>query len=416
MKILIVEDFPDIVFLLAEFLTNEGFECQTASTAKEAIALFEQEDFDVMFLDIGLPDADGMDLIPFFKIKKKYVEIIMLTAVSCAKTAIECIRLGASDFLFKPVHFQELIKSINYVTSKNKTYLKEIDNFKSYNKRCNDERGRFINYNKKLRINEINIEKEEIQKLYMIIEHIFSLARHDFGNAIFNSYASLESSRVSVEKIDQLIDNIKDDNSADKDTENTLVCIESIKKVIESSYKINQRSVHRVESLTRVMFGSFDKKDFQSVFISKPYSIVKYLMELYPEVDISIYGQSYKTLEVLFPENVLASILMELINNSKNILPFGLRLEISWKIHQSSITFEMHDNGPGIPGALYGSTPAFLDDLLVKTSGLKIINNIVGCIDGGLFFYKSKRTKGALVKFNIPSKIYYLKGNVHGCK
>ena len=106
-KILIVEDNKKLAGLFSEAL-SEKFSTATAFSLKEAAKL--RENFGGYLLDMQLPDGEGLDLIP--KIKKKNPEavIIVATAYGTVQKAVEALKLGASDFLEKPVDLEALLE------------------------------------------------------------------------------------------------------------------------------------------------------------------------------------------------------------------------------------------------------------------------------------------------------------------
>lgn len=131
--ILIVDDYPDIVFLLQEFLQQHGFPTVTAGSADELRRVFQQTPVAMALLDIGLPDADGTELIPEIKAAHGDTSIIMLTAVTDLQTALECLRLGADDYLTKPVQFEPFLETLRKVLEKrrlminNRRYQKQLE-------------------------------------------------------------------------------------------------------------------------------------------------------------------------------------------------------------------------------------------------------------------------------------------------
>ena len=131
--ILIVDDYPDIVFLLQEFLQQHGFPTVTAGSAGELRRVFQQTPVAMALLDIGLPDADGTELIPEIKAAHGDTSIIMLTAVTDLQTALECLRLGADDYLTKPVQFEPFLETLRKVLEKrrlminNRRYQKQLE-------------------------------------------------------------------------------------------------------------------------------------------------------------------------------------------------------------------------------------------------------------------------------------------------
>jgi signal transduction histidine kinase/DNA-binding response OmpR family regulator len=131
--ILIVDDYPDIVFLLQEFLEQHGFSAVTAGSAEELRRVMKEQTVALALLDIGLPDADGTELIPEIKAAYEDTAIIMLTAVTDLETALECLRLGADDYLTKPLQFGPFLETLRKVLEKrrltinNARYQRQIE-------------------------------------------------------------------------------------------------------------------------------------------------------------------------------------------------------------------------------------------------------------------------------------------------
>lgn len=108
MKLLIVEDNFQLADDLARFLTENGFIVETAdsiSKAKDKISVYE---YDLVILDLGLPDGSGLDLIPEFKKLNRDPGILIVTAKNSVEDKVMGLELGADDFITKPFHKAEL--------------------------------------------------------------------------------------------------------------------------------------------------------------------------------------------------------------------------------------------------------------------------------------------------------------------
>jgi signal transduction histidine kinase len=131
--IVIVDDIPDIVELLREFLDQQGLASVTASSAVTLRQQLDAHKVALVLLDIGLPDADGMELLPELKQRDPDLAVIMLTAVTDLQTALACLRYGADDYLAKPVHFTDLLATLRRVLEKrrlsirNRQYQRQIE-------------------------------------------------------------------------------------------------------------------------------------------------------------------------------------------------------------------------------------------------------------------------------------------------
>lgn len=102
-KILIVDDDPDITLALADFLQNQGYRIETASTGQEAINRVSSEHFDAVLLDIRLPDRDGWDVLGHASIVAPHLPVILHTAQMVSERLdSEAARSGAFALLPKP--------------------------------------------------------------------------------------------------------------------------------------------------------------------------------------------------------------------------------------------------------------------------------------------------------------------------
>jgi len=108
-KVLLVDDEREFVAILTQRLTKRNYSVAFAHSGKDAIAqLAEDKDIEVVLLDVKMPGLDGIDTLKLIKKKWPLVEVIMLTGHSTLDSAINAIKLGAYDFLLKPVEIEKL--------------------------------------------------------------------------------------------------------------------------------------------------------------------------------------------------------------------------------------------------------------------------------------------------------------------
>lgn len=112
-KLLIVEDDLSLQRVLSDFLKNEGFVTETASTGSEALNKIDKSIPSLVLLDLGLPDIQGETVLG--KIRQDYPElpVVILTAKSKPKEIAAGLNLGADDYLAKPFAVEELLARIN---------------------------------------------------------------------------------------------------------------------------------------------------------------------------------------------------------------------------------------------------------------------------------------------------------------
>ena len=112
--ILVVDDEDGIRQALTRFLTRLGYQVQVAANAKEALEQQGTHHPQAMLCDIRMPETSGVELLPKMLAQDPDLAIIMLTAIDEPRTAIECLKLGASDYLIKPVDLEELEFSLQH--------------------------------------------------------------------------------------------------------------------------------------------------------------------------------------------------------------------------------------------------------------------------------------------------------------
>ncbi len=110
--VLLVDDERDFADLLAERLQARGFAVRTAYDGEEALRLAAGHDLDVAVLDVNLPGIDGLALLRELKRVRPQVEALMLTGQNDLATAVAGMKLGATDYLVKPVPIERLVEAI----------------------------------------------------------------------------------------------------------------------------------------------------------------------------------------------------------------------------------------------------------------------------------------------------------------
>ena len=115
-RVLVVDDEIGIRDLLSEILSDEGYEVETAEDAASARRLVEREGFDLILLDIWMPDTDGVTLLKEWASRRQLVNcpVIMMSGHATIDTAVEATRFGALNFLEKPITMQKLLDGVRH--------------------------------------------------------------------------------------------------------------------------------------------------------------------------------------------------------------------------------------------------------------------------------------------------------------
>ncbi|HFQ82345.1 MAG TPA: sigma-54-dependent Fis family transcriptional regulator [Desulfobacterales bacterium] len=111
--ILVVDDEPNYLIVIAELLGEEGFETITADNGAKALALMKGADIDLVLTDMQMPDMDGFALLEAVKSSRPEMPVIMITAYGEVEKAVRAMRSGAFNYITKPFNNDELLASIN---------------------------------------------------------------------------------------------------------------------------------------------------------------------------------------------------------------------------------------------------------------------------------------------------------------
>lgn len=115
MSVLIVEDDITFSLMLTTWLGKKGFVARSSSSVAEAKRLIDKDGFDLVISDLRLPDGDGIDLLRWIKAQKRSLPLIMMTGYAEIQTAVQAMKLGAADYIAKPLNPDELLGKINEI-------------------------------------------------------------------------------------------------------------------------------------------------------------------------------------------------------------------------------------------------------------------------------------------------------------
>lgn len=112
-KILIIDDDLDICALLKRFLERKDFEVSTAFKGVDGLNTLKEGDFSLVLCDFRLPDKDGVEMIQEIRKMDQHIPIVIITGYSDVKVAVKAIRLGAFEYVTKPIFPEEILLTIN---------------------------------------------------------------------------------------------------------------------------------------------------------------------------------------------------------------------------------------------------------------------------------------------------------------
>jgi len=112
-RILIIDDEPRMCESLEKLLGERGYQVNSANTAKEGIRLLAQAAYDLLLLDIVLPDMNGLEVLEYVHSRHPEILVIMFSGFASIESAVSALKNGAFDYIRKPVEYEELIKRVN---------------------------------------------------------------------------------------------------------------------------------------------------------------------------------------------------------------------------------------------------------------------------------------------------------------
>jgi putative two-component system response regulator len=131
-RILVVDDEPELREFVAMSLELNDYETVEAENGKKALEILKKEDFDCIVSDVEMPEMTGPEFLKKFREINKIIPVIMLTGVKALNTVVEVMKLGAQDYLVKPINIDELLiavrKSIEFKRLKDQNIKLQKEN------------------------------------------------------------------------------------------------------------------------------------------------------------------------------------------------------------------------------------------------------------------------------------------------
>ena len=121
MKILVVEDDPSVRTLVKAVLEHNGNDVTTVDTATDGQAYAVEQNFDMIILDLGLPDGNGYDVCQYIRDNNVTTPVLVLSAETETDVKIKCLKVGADDYLTKPFNTEELVARIEAITRRSES-------------------------------------------------------------------------------------------------------------------------------------------------------------------------------------------------------------------------------------------------------------------------------------------------------
>lgn len=126
MKVLLVEDEERVVSFIRKGISAEGYEVEVAYDGRTGLSLFRKNAYDIIVLDVNLPQINGFELCRLIRSENEDVPVLMLTALDSLADKSDGFNAGADDYLAKPFEFQELLLRLRALTRRSGSKQKQV--------------------------------------------------------------------------------------------------------------------------------------------------------------------------------------------------------------------------------------------------------------------------------------------------
>jgi two-component system copper resistance phosphate regulon response regulator CusR len=192
MKILIVDDEKEIILFLKSNLNASGFVVDKASSGKKGLSLAENNSYDIIILDLNLPDLDGFEICKILRTKKIMTPILVLSGNNNTENKIKLLNSGVDDYMTKPFALEELIARVNALLRR----PKEIsDNLLCIKDLELDQQNQIVKRNGE----EVYLTRKEFLLLeYLMIHSCIVISRGELMEHVWDMEANLFSKTIET--------------------------------------------------------------------------------------------------------------------------------------------------------------------------------------------------------------------------
>jgi two-component system KDP operon response regulator KdpE len=201
LKVLVVDDEPPIRKLLRMGLSTQGYQTLDASNAKAALDLMAEKP-DLVILDLGLPDMQGLDLLREIRAQREELPIVVLSSRGDEAAKVEALDLGADDHVTKPFGMEELLARMRAALRHQLQVQGERPIFKA-----GDLSVDLVRRIVQIRDEEVKLSPKEYELLRIMVQHAGKVLTHKFLiNALWSSPIDPQYLRVYVRQLRQKIE------------------------------------------------------------------------------------------------------------------------------------------------------------------------------------------------------------------
>ncbi len=144
-RILVVDDEESVTLLLKNYLESQGYTVNTASNGLEAVNKLKTDDYSLVISDVKMPQMDGIELLKAIKGVNRDIVVVMVTAIVDLKTAVQALKLGASDYIIKPFDLEEVNISVSRGLEKRRLILENMEYQENLEKKVEEQAAKIRN-------------------------------------------------------------------------------------------------------------------------------------------------------------------------------------------------------------------------------------------------------------------------------
>lgn len=323
-RILIVDDNPQNLQVLGRLLQEKNFEIEFATNGKAALEWVESQQFDLILLDINMPEMDGFEVCQEIRKSDKLnkVPVIFLSADSDRESILKGFELGAQDYVTKPFDSRELIVRVKtHLSLKN-----SLEKLETVNK--------YLEEKVKERTLQLSIANENLELMNLKLMELDN-AKSDFLNLISHEI------RTPLNGIIQPVELLKDPVTPDELQELVGILDSSVKRL--EKFSLNALLITRLKTKPVVR-----KKDIDLSKIIK--EILKEEEAAIKAKGLTIKDETGTVSCILSGEtDLVRKCILNILQNAVTFSPSGGIIEMFTSTVDKHILLEINDNGNGIP-------------------------------------------------------------------
>lgn len=369
-KILVVEDEELIRDIFKHSLESWGFSADTASDGKTALEMCQKESYHIVITDVNMPVMDGITLLKHLKSRWPFVEVIIVSGYASIENAIEALKIGAFDFILKPVNFDHVQLVIK------KCYQKIAWQTES------------------TELKEKNLQLKELNELK---DKFLSITNHEIRTPLMIIKGYIEILEVELDDL----------NEEDKEL------VDIIKKTTQNLTE----TVERMHTLSHVSRGNWIGEKGNVDIVKAVYDVYSDLARLFEhrciKVSLKMPDEPLWVKGNIFG---LKLVSRELLHNALKFTQDNGKVELELCDVNDQITLIVKDNGIGIPfnkqQLIFADFYEVQDVMNHKSStedfkgggmgiGLSLVKEIVNSLKGTIQFY-SEPDEGTTFEIHLP--------------